>query len=450
MGNGESGIGREGVGMGRRGSVSGLWALDSGLIRALAHSADGATIQGSRRFEFFRGAPPPVALESWMSPRRIALALCPIAVLLAPGDRLGAQTEIYHRLVAQKLVERIAPLPGERVLLVALPGLSDELIPVLRAQLRAAGATDLGVIAARGRPRASWQTTFSRRARGRGRSALAKLFADVDVAIMMPGPTPNDAAYAAMQDVLRGGRGRTVHFHWAGAYAPDGRTLDVSPRVSIVYQRALLETNYAALADLQRRFEAAMRAGEVRVTTNAGTDLRFRIADRPVTKQDGDASAARLRTARNLVDREVELPAGAIRVAPIEESVEGRVVFPRSFWANERVDGLVMNFSRGRLTTYQTRRGGAAVQRELAQARDAGRSFREFALGMNPLLAVPDDIHRWIPYYGYGAGVVRLSLGDNTELGGNVGGGYVRWNFFTDATVMVGNEVWVRDGKLVK
>ena len=45
-------------------------------------------------------------------------------------------------------------------------------------------------------------------------------------------------------------------------------------------------------------------------------------------------------------------------------------------------------------------------------------------------------------------GAVRLSLGDNTELGGMVGGGYVRWNFFTDATVTVGNDVWVRAGKM--
>ena len=46
--------------------------------------------------------------------------------------------------------------------------------------------------------------------------------------------------------------------------------------------------------------------------------------------------------------------------------------------------------------------------------------------------------------------MVRLSLGDNTELGGKVTGGYVRWNFFTDATVRVGNDVWVRDGRLVR
>jgi hypothetical protein len=76
----------------------------------------------------------------------------------------------------------------------------------------------------------------------------------------------------------------------------------------------------------------------------------------------------------------------------------------------------------------------------------AGRNFREFALGMNPLLAVPER-GPWIPYYGYGSGVVRLSLGDNTELGGNVGGGYVRWNFFTDLTVTIGDHVWVRSGR---
>ena len=86
----------------------------------------------------------------------------------------------------------------------------------------------------------------------------------------------------------------------------------------------------------------------------------------------------------------------------------------------------------------------------MTQAGDGGRSFREFALGFNPLLAIPETGERWIPYYGYGAGVVRLSLGDNTELGGRVGGGYVRWNFFTDATVTVGNETWVSAGKLTR
>jgi hypothetical protein len=92
--------------------------------------------------------------------------------------------------------------------------------------------------------------------------------------------------------------------------------------------------------------------------------------------------------------------------------------------------------------------GQDAVEAEMAQAGTAGRAFREFALGFHPLLAVPER-NPWIPYYGYGAGVVRLSLGDNSELGGDVSGGYVRWNFFTDTTVTIDGEVWVREGKLV-
>ena len=43
----------------------------------------------------------------------------------------------------------------------------------------------------------------------------------------------------------------------------------------------------------------------------------------------------------------------------------------------------------------------------------------------------------------------KMPLGDNSELGGSVGGGYVRWNFFTDLTVSVNGQVWVKDGRLV-
>lgn len=92
---------------------------------------------------------------------------------------------------------------------------------------------------------------------------------------------------------------------------------------------------------------------------------------------------------------------------------------------------------------------GLAARRPGVARADEARAFREFALGFNPLLAVPER-NPWIPYYGYGAGIVRLSLGDNSELGGTVTGGYVRWNFFTDTTVTVAGDVWVRDGRLVR
>ena len=63
--------------------------------------------------------------------------------------------------------------------------------------------------------------------------------------------------------------------------------------------------------------------GEVRVTTPAGTDVRFRVGDRPFNRQTGDASKANARRGRIRIDRHTELPAGVMRVAPIESSVNG-------------------------------------------------------------------------------------------------------------------------------
>lgn len=377
------------------------------------------------------------------------LALSALAAL--PIDSLMAQQDHTDwRAVAAKIVERMALVRGERVLLVGIPGEADSLIPPLRSAVRAAGATDLGAVAERAATPPDWATDFTRELAGRTGASREEYLGTVDVAVMLPGPTPGDPVYAAMQRVLSRGHGRTVHFHWVGAYDLDGRPRPTTPDVARVYQRALLETDYAALGAHQRELEAAMRGPVVRVVTPLGTDLRFRIGDRPVTRQDGDVSAARAARARNLIDREVELPAGAVRVAPVEESVEGTIAFPPGIWGGERVDGLVLTFARGQITDIRARSGRDAVERELSTGGGAARSFREFALGMNRLLAVPTDGQRWIPYYGYGAGVVRLSLGDNTELGGKVSGPYVRWNFFTDATVSVGDEIWVRDGRLVR
>jgi hypothetical protein len=116
------------------------------------------------------------------------------------------------------------------------------------------------------------------------------------------------------------------------------------------------------------------------------------------------------------------------------------------------VDGLKLRFARGRVIEISAAIGKDAVEAEMQKAGDAARAFREIGLGFNPLLAVPER-GPWIPYYGYGAGVVRLSLGDNTELGGKVAAApgqpaYVRWNFFTDLTVTVGTTTWVRNGQL--
>lgn len=355
--------------------------------------------------------------------------------------------------MAERLVTQLAPEPGERILLVARPGQFDALIPPLRYALLRAGAVDLGVIDVLEEPiPEDWDGDLLARGAAASRAAYREMLRGFDGAVMLPGARPDHAVYAALQDLLHEGVGRTVHFHWThngSAFPVAGQPVPAQAVIDAVYQRALLETDYAALAAVQRRFAAAMRGAEVRVTSPLGTDLRFRIGDRPVNFGDGDASKARTDQGVILIDREIELPAGAVRVAPVEDTVEGVIAFPPSQWDGRPVSGLRLTVESGRVAGATAASGQEAAEAELAGVPDEARAFREFALGFNPLLAVPDR-NPWIPYYGYGAGVVRLSLGDNSELGGTVTGGYVRWNFFTDTTVTVDGRVWVRNGRLVR
>jgi leucyl aminopeptidase (aminopeptidase T) len=390
-----------------------------------------------------------------------------IAVLiLAASGAAQPRLTLDHAAIARRLVQQLALKPGERVLSIAHPGVFEDLAPHVRYEVVRAGGVDLGVVEVLREPLPeSFDAALLQKGSRESRSFYKAMFRDVDAAIMMPGATTAHPAYLAMQDWLkddladRRGR-RTVHFHWvenASAYPIAGQPIPPRFAIDAVYQRALLDTNYQSLAQTQRRFADALKTGEVHITSGGGTDLRFRVGDRPVNLQDGDASSARAAQGRVLIDKEIELPAGAVRVAPLEETVEGVIAFPPSQWDGRPVDGLTLRFSRGCVVDLRARSGKDAVEAEMANADGAtaaapgrcavGRAFREFALGFNPLLAVPAR-EPWIPYYGYGAGVVRLSLGDNSELGGAVTGGYVRWNFFTDLTVTVATTVWVRNGKL--
>ena len=96
----------------------------------------------------------------------------------------------------------------------------------------------------------------------------------------------------------QGGVRREIHYHWAeGSVEPDGLRGDHSAALESVYQSAL-DIDYKALSAAQDRVIARLRAGVVRVRTPAGTDISFRVGDRPFNKQDGDASPAHARGPR--------------------------------------------------------------------------------------------------------------------------------------------------------
>jgi hypothetical protein len=361
----------------------------------------------------------------------------PFFLLLTTTGNCVAQEDLNWDRIAHQIVDKLDLKRGEKVLFAVKGRTFAPIVDPLRDAVAESNAVDLGSHDAE-------STDLSDR-------ELRLILEDADVMVILPGALPTHAIYRIMQGILREGRKRTVHFHWEGAIQLPGHEPPAEARVNAVYQKALLDADYTAIAEHQKRFAKDARKGEVRVTTPSGTDLTFRVGDRPINFQNGDASAARARKARMLIDREIELPCGVIRVAPKEETVNGWIVIPDGEWAGRSVSHVKLRVEAGRVVEILSDDGDegvAAVRKELDAGGGAAYSFREFALGFNPLLAAPED-NGWIPYYGYGAGVVRLSLGDNSELAGKVKGPYVRWNFFVGATVQVKEKIWVQGGKLL-
>ena len=355
------------------------------------------------------------------------------------APNVAPRTLHVERAVAQAMAERalhtLAPAAGERILLRVDPATMPEFVPVLRGVLEKAGA-NVDVISG---------ATVDR---------FDERLDDTDIYVWMPGGsaiTSRGQSEALKRWLDRGGARRELHFHWSdGTMTLDQRPVPQTPAIDRLYAAAL-DIDYAALNRSQDQAIALLRSGEIRVTTRLGTDIRFRTGDRPFNKQNGDGSKERVANARMRIDRHIELPAGIIRVAPEEASVHGVMVVPAM-----RVGappGVVaknvrLEFENGRVVKIAAGEHQATFDQLLKMA-PALANFREFGLGMNPVLAMkPGDTT--VLYYGYGAGFVRLSLGDNEEVGGSVRGGMVMWNFFPDATVTSGGETLVKDGQLVR
>ena len=361
------------------------------------------------------------------SPFRSFVLASAVLALMPSGAR--AQ-ELPWASLATRIVTALKVTPGERVLLRYDPQTYGALEPVVRAQLEAAGARVESLTYAPA-------------------PDLAERLARTDIYIWLPaGADANTGAAerALLATWLDEGRGRQIHFHWnGGTRDADGLPVAHTPAYDAVYLDAL-DIDYAALARRQRDAVTLLRSGEVRVTSPAGTDLRFRVGDRPFNLQDGDGSAERMTTARVRVDREIELPAGVVRVAPLESSVQGTLVIPQARFGTTLVKRARLTIKDGLVVAATAEEGQAALDAFLASAPGA-KHFREFGLGFNPKLVVPAG-QTALPYYGYGDAVVRLSLGDNQEVGGQVRGGGVRWLFFPDTTVTVGTTTLVDKGKL--
>ncbi|MAN94471.1 MAG: hypothetical protein CL700_09755 [Chloroflexi bacterium] len=115
----------------------------------------------------------------------------------------------------------------------------------------------------------------------------------------------------------------------------------------------------------------------------------------------------------------MDLPAGAIRTVDISDAQRRLVCSGETFFGRQ-VGTLVYTFENGCITSVESQHHNDYVQSVPGiQTGDKDR-IGEFKLGVSPGLPNLPKYPESVPYFGYGDGVIRLSLGDNQESGGDV------------------------------
>ena len=127
--------------------------------------------------------------------------------------------------------------------------------------------------------------------------------------------------------------------------------------------------------------DALAGKNEVRITANDGTDLTFRIKGRPVLVDDGMISREDI--ARG--DVGLNIPAGEVFMAPLETSAEGGISFEKvAIPGFGKLEGLKLEFKRGRIASYSADRGVENFTKFLAANTGEKDRIGEFGIGTNP------------------------------------------------------------------
>jgi leucyl aminopeptidase (aminopeptidase T) len=353
----------------------------------------------------------------------------------------------WARIARLIVHQALGTQPGERVLLHADPTYFPALTEQVRIEFCRAGAVELATHMLHPPGLERVRRELRRREHPEARAledrAIAALFELADIYVWLP----TSWAYNVGQTekVLESWRGRSIHFHWIMEPVDAGlfRTL------SELYDAALW-IDPAALTAHQRRVIDVLQGSTVEITDARGTRLRFELRGAHFHLGNGDASRAfidsyaRPGSAR---DREVELPCGAIRTVDVS-AVEGVVVTPPEVFAGRPVGRLRIEFRDDRIVRLESEHHRAWVEAVWgAESGDRDR-LGEFNVGVNPRLRMVPTVP-YVPYYGYGAGIIRLSLGDNAESGGRWRSSYHQWLFLTDATVRASGRPVIDRGELV-
>jgi len=349
--------------------------------------------------------------------------------------QITSRPRVDHARLADLVVNRTWQLAqGERVVIFWDPAADRGFAAPLRAAIQKAGADYRELVP----PSAAEFKAMPEAEQDALKAGWEALFNETDAAIWLP--LNREVEGRLFERLVEKSRVRSIHYHW---FLPSDRA--EADTVERLYAAAIAVSPEVLLARIAA-VERMVRGATVRVTAPNGTDLTFDVpANARVHRNTGSATRAKVSDARSVRDREEELPASLFRTTDLD-NVRGTIVGYSSF--DTRSPAIRAMFVGGSVAKLEGLQGQPEVVTRWQAATGDKALPAEFIISTNPEL--PAVLRSgFMPYYGYGAGVVRLAIGDNWESGGTnrSSNGEVLF-FLPNATVTANGVVLVKDGKL--
>lgn len=189
-------------------------------------------------------------------------------------------------------------------------------------------------------------------------------------------------------------------------------------------------------------YERVRNVKEIRVTTAKGADLRFSLEGREIHVDDGILGYPGASDGPLIAN----VPAGEVYVAPVEDSVNGRIVLDRIFIQGVEIIDLELTFKDGQGTLVGARKGFEEFSDFVKAGGGDTLKIGEFGVGLNPAV---------VEAYGSTltdekmTGTIHLALGENRFFGGKNSCTYHKDMLVFEPRVVADGVVIMEKGALV-
>jgi len=186
----------------------------------------------------------------------------------------------------------------------------------------------------------------------------------------------------------------------------------------------------------------AGNAGHIRITSPKGTDLVLSCRGRPADLDDGIISPEAAAAGRAYLN----LPAGEVCLAPVEDSAQGTVVFDLAFRDGVRIEDLRVAFEQGVCNPLEARAGLDEFRSIVAGSSGDKDRIGELGIGINPSIQQPTGFLLCDEKIG---GSVHLAIGENRFLGG-VNNSDLHWDLLIlRPTLTIDGTTVIDEGRIV-